>query len=299
MQNAHIAAAAKPIWDTDGTSAVVSITFDNLGEAAELQLGVWPEDQPLGGHFSVYEALPRLLETLSSLSLPATFFVEGLNAELYPDTLHSLVERGHEVALHAWQHEDWGSLDRESEARLLTRATEAMGSAGLAPSGFRPPGGRITADTPALLAAGGYRYVSPAGDREGIRDGLAMLPFRWPLVDAYSFMPQFGALRERFRGSAEPFGPDEVSRSMRAALAEHADEGGHLALLFHPFALAGTGERAWVALEEVLEAALGLAADHRIRLMRMDEAARWMLDRPSDFGYEPQLDDSSWMTAAR
>jgi peptidoglycan/xylan/chitin deacetylase (PgdA/CDA1 family) len=299
VQNAHIAAAAKPAWNGDGVTAAVSVTFDNLGEAAELELGVWPDDQPLGRHFSVHEALPRLLDLLSSLSVRATFFAEGLNAELYPDALRSIAERGHEVATHAWRHEDWGGLDRESEDRLLRRATEAMKAAGLAPIGFRPPGGRLTDHTRAALAAQGYVYASPAGDREGISDGLAMLPFRWPLVDAYSIMPQFAGLRERFRGSPDPFGPDEVSSSMRAALAEHAQRGGHLALLFHPFAVAATGEPAWASLEEVLRCALDLARDRRVCLMRMDEAAHWMLDRPADFGSEPRLDDTTWMTASR
>ena len=299
VQNARISPAGKPAWNADGVTAAVSVTFDNLGEAAELELGVWPEEQPLGHHFSVREALPRLLELLSSRSLRATFFVEGLNAELYPDALRSVAQRGHEVATHAWRHEDWGSLDRKTEERLLRRATEAMKAAGLTPCGFRPPGGRLTDDSPAALAAHGYVYASPAGKREGIREGVVMLPFRWPLVDAYSFMPQFGGLRERYRGSPEPFGYDEVSSFMRAALAEHAEQGGHLALLFHPFAVAATGEPAWNALEDVLGYVLTLAHERRACLLRMDEAARWMLDHPDDFGNEPRLDDATWMTASR
>ena len=277
------------------STPTVSVTFDNLGEAAELELGVWPAAQALGSHASVDEALPRLLELLSSLSLSVTFFVEGLNAELYPDALRGIAARGHEVAAHAWRHEEWGSLDRDSETRLLRRATQALVGAGVAPSGFRPPGGRLTAETPALLAANGYRYASPAGRRQGILGGLPMLPFRWPLVDAYSFLPQFAGLRERLRGSAEPVGPKEMSRFMCSELAQHAEQDGHLALLFHPFAVAGTGEPGWAALEEVLTAALEMQRAGRIGLMRMDEAAQWMLDRPGEFGYEPQLDDATWM----
>jgi peptidoglycan/xylan/chitin deacetylase (PgdA/CDA1 family) len=281
-------------WNAEGAEAALSVTFDNLGEAAEMELGLWPEEQPLGRHFTVTDVLPRLLETLASFSLSATFFVEGLNAEVYPEALRSIAERGHEVALHAWRHEQWASLDLDSEARLLNRATEAMKGAGLAPSGFRPPGGLLTASTPALLAERGYRYVSPAGQREGIQDGLAILPFRWPLVDAYSFMPNFAELRERFSGSSEPVGPDEMSRAMRASLAQHAGRGGHLALLFHPFAVAATGEPGWTGLEEVLAAAVQIANEGRVGLMRMDAAAEWMLDHPGDFAQEPQLDESSW-----
>ncbi len=288
MQNAHITSAG------NFHAPTVSVTFDNLGEAAELELGLWPAAQALGNHFSVDEALPRLLELLSSLSLSATFFVEGLNAELYPDALRGIAARGHEVAAHAWRHEEWASLDRDSEARLLRRATQALERAGVAPSGFRPPGGRLTAETPALLAANGYRYASPAGLRQGILGGLPMLPFRWPLVDAYSFLPQFAGLRERLRGSAEPVGPEEMSRFMCSELAQHADQDGHLALLFHPFAVAATGEPGWAALEEVLGAAVEMASAGRAGLMRMDEAAQQMLDHPGEFSDEPQLDDATW-----
>jgi peptidoglycan/xylan/chitin deacetylase (PgdA/CDA1 family) len=282
-------------WNAEGAEAALSVTFDNLGEAAEMELGLWPADQPVGRHFTVTDVLPRLLETLASFSLSATFFVEGLNATVYPEALRSIAERGHEVALHAWRHEQWASLDLDAEARLLNRATEAMKGAGLAPSGFRPPGGLLTASTPALLAERGYRYVSPAGQREGIQDGLAILPFRWQLVDAYSFMPNFAGLRERFSGSSDPVGPDQMSRAMRASLEQHAGGGGHLALLFHPFAVGATGEPGWIALEEVLAAAVEIANEGRVGLMRMDAAAQWMLDHPDDIAHEPQLDESSWI----
>ena len=39
--------------------ATISVTFDNLGEAAELERGTWPEGAPLGEHPSVRECLPR------------------------------------------------------------------------------------------------------------------------------------------------------------------------------------------------------------------------------------------------
>jgi peptidoglycan/xylan/chitin deacetylase (PgdA/CDA1 family) len=72
------------VWGPDACRAAVSVTFDNLGEAADLERGVWPEDEPLGLHFSVKRTLPRILDTLDKLGLRTTFFVEGLNAELYP-----------------------------------------------------------------------------------------------------------------------------------------------------------------------------------------------------------------------
>jgi peptidoglycan/xylan/chitin deacetylase (PgdA/CDA1 family) len=282
-------------WGASAAGTAVSVTFDNLGEAAQLELGMWPRDVPRGQHFTVLEVLPRLLELLAARGVHATFFVEGLNAEMYPDALQALAGAGHEVAVHAWRHEEWAALDADSEAALLARATGALRSIGLEPRGFRPPGGGLTARTLALLAEHGYTYVSPAGEREGLLDGLAVLPFRWPLVDAYAYLPQFAGLRERYGGSPDPYGPERMREEMTAALRAHAERGGHLALLFHPFSVAFTGEDGWAALDAVLGETARLAGTDAVTVPRMDEAAAWMLARPEDFDHPPQLDDATWM----
>ncbi len=273
----------------------MSVTFDNLGEAAQLELGMWPAEVPEGEHFTVVEVLPRLLDLLATRHVKATFFVEGLNAEMYPRALQSIVEAGHEVAVHAWRHEEWAALDAESEVVLLERATGAMRAIGIEPSGFRPPGGGLTERTLALLGEHGYDYVSPAGEREGLLEGLAVLPFRWPLVDAYAYLPTFAGLRERYGDGPDPLTPEEMRGEMIAALQNHSEqEEGHLALLFHLFSAAFTGEPGWEALDGVLHETVRLAETGAITLMRMDEAAARMLGRPEELGHPPQLDDATW-----
>ena len=244
--------------------ATVSVTFDNLGEASELERGTWPEGQPLGEHFSVRECLPLLLGMLAAESLSATFFVEGLNGALYPDALAGLAAAGHEVAAHGWRHEPWHAVRDERER--LARTREALGG----PVGFRPPGGTLNAASPALLTELGYRYASPAGDAAGRLDGLAVLPFRWELIDAYFYLPHFAALR-RANGDAEAVMEPAVLRErVLAALDAHAD--GHLTLIFHPFLLTA-GPEAMPVLAEVLARIGALRAEGRLRCLRMDEAA--------------------------
>jgi peptidoglycan/xylan/chitin deacetylase (PgdA/CDA1 family) len=276
--------------------SVVSVTFDNLGEAAQLELGMWPGEVPEGQHFTVVDVLPRLLDLLAARKVKATFFVEGLNAEMYPQALHTIVAAGHEVALHAWRHEEWAALDAESEVALLGRATNAMRSIGIEPSGFRPPGGGLTERTLQLLGEHGYSYVSPAGEREGLLEGLAVLPFRWPLVDAYSYLPQFAGLRERYGDGPDPHPPEEMRAGMIAALESHSEQEGHLTLLFHPFSVAFTGDPGWEALDSVLGETVRRAETGALTAMRMDEAAAQMLERPEELNRPPQLDDATWMT---
>jgi peptidoglycan/xylan/chitin deacetylase (PgdA/CDA1 family) len=279
------------------TEPTVSVTFDNLGEAAQLELGMWPADVPEGQHFTVVEVLPRLLDLLAARRVQATFFVEGLNAEMYPRALRTIVDGGHEVAVHAWRHEEWAALDAGTEVALLGRATDAMRAIGIEPHGFRPPGGGLTERTLALLGEHGYDYVSPAGEREGLLEGLAVLPFRWPLVDAYYYLPQFAGLRERYGGAPDPQTPEAMQERMIAALKNHSEEeAGHLALLFHPFSVAFTGDPGWEALDAVLGETARLAEMGSLTATRMDEAAAQMLGRPAELNHPPRLDDATWMT---
>src|ERR671920_1534495 len=131
-------------WGPDARRAAVTVTFDNLGEAADLERGLWPEGEPLGRHFSVMRTLPRILGMLDELGLRATFFVEGLNAELYPEALLEISNSGHELGYHGWRHELWPNLSPSEEARLLERGVHKLDELGLRPRGFRPPGGRLT-----------------------------------------------------------------------------------------------------------------------------------------------------------
>jgi peptidoglycan/xylan/chitin deacetylase (PgdA/CDA1 family) len=283
---------------SDGAApeSVVSVTFDNLGEAAQLELGMWPRDVPQGQHFTVVEVLPRLLDLLGTRGLEATFYAEGLNAQMYPRALHTILDAGHEVAVHAWRHEEWAALAAESEAALLQRATSAMRAIGIEPSGFRPPGGGLTGHTLGLLAELGYSHVSPAGEKEGVLDGIAVLPFRWPLVDAYAYLPQFAALRERYGEGPEPFGAAQMGEAMTAALRACSEQGGHLTLIFHPFSAAFTGEAGWEALDRVLLEATRLEAAGALEAMRMDEAAARMLRLSDELMLPPELDSATWMS---
>jgi peptidoglycan/xylan/chitin deacetylase (PgdA/CDA1 family) len=214
--------------------ATVALTFDNLGEVTALERGEWPAGKPLGQHWSVTRALPRLLRALDEAGVEATFFVEGLNAELYPDTLREIAAAGHEVGLHGWRHEPWSSLEPGRERELLERGVEALDALGLRPVSFRPPGGDLTPASLELLRELGFRYVSPAG--EGVRDagGIAVRPFRWELVDAWYYLPKFA-------------GPDDPA-ALRAAVMDALGADGDVTLVFHPFLL-DSEERFAVLLE--------------------------------------------------
>jgi peptidoglycan/xylan/chitin deacetylase (PgdA/CDA1 family) len=237
----------------------VLLTFDNLGEAADLERDLRPPSG-VGEHPSVTVALPAILELLRALALPATFFVEGINAELYPDAVRAIAVDGHEIGLHAWRHERWSELAPAEEDQLLARSIEAFADLGVDVDGFRPPGGEIGPRTMRKLAAHGLRWCSPVGNRACRSEGVAVLPFRWALVDAYHRMESFADLRRSLGDAPAPRSAAAAADALLEDLQTADDE--PTVVILHPFLLVDEAERA--EAERVLRwIADGVAAGER------------------------------------
>jgi peptidoglycan/xylan/chitin deacetylase (PgdA/CDA1 family) len=281
-------AATGTFWGPEARRAAVTVTFDNLGEAADLERGLWPESEPLGRHFSVRRMLPRILGMLDEFGLRATFFVEGLNAELYPEALLEIASSGHELGYHGWRHEYWSDLSPSEEARLLERGVRKMDVLGVRPRGFRPPGGRLTTSSPELLERLGFTHCSPAGRGIGFLGNLVVLPFEWRLIDAYHYLPRFGALRRTTTGSSEPLSPVRFRETLSSALRGVVRDGGHLSLLFHPFL--EEQEDRFEVMRGALQELRDLARDGLIWCAPNRDVASWARERPGAFGGGPRLD---------
>jgi peptidoglycan/xylan/chitin deacetylase (PgdA/CDA1 family) len=175
------------------------------------------------------------LDCLDASGLRATFFVEAINCELYPDAVAGIAARGHELGMHGWQHEEWGRLSAARERSILERCVAAFGSLGLVVRGFRPPGGELTASSVRLLREVGVRWCSPAGGEFGARDGLVWVPFEWELVDAYYLMSSFADLRASRGAAREPLAARSLAAQFGEAVRAVARTGGRATLILHPF----------------------------------------------------------------
>jgi peptidoglycan/xylan/chitin deacetylase (PgdA/CDA1 family) len=254
-------------------SALV-LTFDNLGEATELERRSWPADAPLGHHRSVTVVLPRLLEELDAHELTATFFVEAINCELYPEALLEIARRGHELGHHGWRHETWAELSVERERDTLTHGVRAFAALGQRPRGFRPPGGQLTTRSEQLLREADMHWCSPAGGPSRVHDGLAYVPFDWRFVDAYHLMQRFGKLRAKRGDPPPPRSPSTLAAWIGEQLELHASRGGQLTLVLHPFLML---EESWFAgVRELFRLIAAMARDGRTWVVSGERFAAWM-----------------------
>ncbi len=278
-----------------GARGALCLSFDNLGEAAEIELGALaPDDPSVGGHPTATRVLPNLLRTLSDHEVAATFFVEGLNAELYPDALRAIAAGGHEIAYHAWRHEQWGDLSAAEQTDNLARgitAFHALDGAGVELTGMRPPGGQLGAGGLDVLRESGLRYCSPAGDGAGVENGIALLPFQWEHVDATCVLPPLAPVRERMAGSPDPLDPAAFLTHLEGEIARLSRKSGFATIVLHLVMLDWLGEDNLGALLGRLNAA---AASGDLWIARCADVAEHVVASPDEFQGGTTLDSTSW-----
>jgi peptidoglycan/xylan/chitin deacetylase (PgdA/CDA1 family) len=248
------------------------LSFDNLGidEAS-----------------SAARALPDLLKRLGEHELAATFFVEGVNAELDPGALREIGAAGHEVAYHAWRHETWGELSAVDQAENLARGVERFAALGLEIAGMRPPGGQLGPGGVEALREAGLSYASPAGAGAGVEDGVALLPFQWRHVDASCMLPPLGPVREQMTGSPDPIEPDAFLAYLEGEIERLEGEGGFLSIVLHLPLLEWLGKPNLASL-------LTRLSSSEAWLARCDQAAQHILAHPEAFVGGATLDPTSW-----
>jgi peptidoglycan/xylan/chitin deacetylase (PgdA/CDA1 family) len=187
------------------------------------------------------EGYRRVLDALERHDLRVTFFVEGRNGVERPERVRALAAAGHEVGLHGWEHERWGTLDRDDAEQRLARGVDALASVlGRPPAGFRAPGGEPGPYTYELLTAHGFEFDASLSDAPApcrLADGLAHVPFRWSGVDGFQYR-QDGAR------------PADLVQAWGTLLDAHAEDG-FLTLIAHAQISGATAER-FAALDTVL-----------------------------------------------
>jgi peptidoglycan-N-acetylglucosamine deacetylase len=214
--------------------------------------------------------VPRILALLAEYEVPATFFVPGLTADRYPETVERILEAGHEIGHHSYAHFSPFDQDEQAERADFEHALAALERRGVQPEGFRCPSWEPAWRTPALVAEYGLTYDSSLMDDdrpyllETGRGDLIELPVHWSLDDweQYVYLP-----RPPFKSAIQA--PSKVLELWTAELDAMRRVGGLFVLTCHPF-LSGRPHRVEV-LRRLVEHGLG-AGD--VEFVSCREAAR-------------------------
>jgi len=120
----------------------------------------------------------------------ATFFTLGWVAHRYPALMRRIVDAGHEVASHGWDHIRVFTMTPEQFAADLDRTKKTLEDAtGAKVTGYRAPSFSIDARTPwahPILAEQGYAYSSSVAPIKHDHYG-------WPEAPRFVFWPVEGS----------------------------------------------------------------------------------------------------------
>ncbi|QNA84085.1 DUF3473 domain-containing protein [Sphingomonas sp. So64.6b] len=127
-----------------------------------------------------------VLALFGESGVKATFFTLGWVAERYPALIRRIVDAGHEVASHGWDHDRVFTMNAATFRADLARARKTLEDAsGVAVTGYRAPSFSIDKRTPwahAELAEAGYTYSSSVAP-------LRHDHYGWPEAPRYAFRP--------------------------------------------------------------------------------------------------------------
>lgn len=146
------------------TGARVCLTYDF--DAVSLPLWVFDAwDAPTmqsRGLFGVDVGVPRILELHDKYNIPATFFVTGHTADSFPEAVGEIVDRGHDIQHHGWDHVSPIDYEnREEEKADLERGIESIRDVtGEKPTGFRSSAWALSKHSLELLEELGFEWDS-------------------------------------------------------------------------------------------------------------------------------------------
>lgn len=85
---------------------------------------------------------PVILDILKKKGGKATFFVLGNRVQYYPEIMQRMVDEGHEIGNHSWNHSELTKLtEKEIEEQLLKTQQAVYDTVGIWPGTVRPPYG--------------------------------------------------------------------------------------------------------------------------------------------------------------
>lgn len=104
---------------------------------------------------------PRLLKMLADRKIKATFFVCGSCVAQNPEIAKQIVEEGHEIANHSWNHPQLTKIGEENVRDQLDRTHKVIvQTTGVTPTLMRPPYGAFTVQQRAWsFATWGYKCI--------------------------------------------------------------------------------------------------------------------------------------------
>jgi peptidoglycan/xylan/chitin deacetylase (PgdA/CDA1 family) len=211
--------------------------------------------------------------------------VPGYDAEHNPGLMREIVAAGHEVAAHGYVHESF-DVEPEEEERLLRLSHGILTeTAGVAPLGWRSPGGKKSGITLRVLRELGCIYDSSDKDFDQPYPAIVDGKQSTEMIELPNNTSSLDDAPLYIGGSLTPM---EMLHPWIAEFHPKYNERGYYMLTYHPRAGFGSGipSRA-----RVIDRLLAYMANFSgVHYTRMADLARWCLDPQNG-----HMDHAGWI----
>ncbi|MBT2186937.1 XrtA system polysaccharide deacetylase [Sphingobium nicotianae] len=131
-----------------------------------------------------------VMDMFAQAGVVGTFFTLGWVAERFPQLIRRIVEGGHELASHGYDHQRVFAMTPEQYRADLAKARDLLEQAGgIRVTGYRAPSFSIDQRTPwahHMLAEAGYTYSSSVAP-------IVHDHYGWPQAPRFAFLPVAGS----------------------------------------------------------------------------------------------------------
>ncbi|WP_378949216.1 polysaccharide deacetylase [Paracoccus sp. R86501] len=101
----------------------------------------------------------RLLDLFDKLDIKTTWFIPGHSVETFPEQMKEVANRGHEIGIHGYSHENPIAMTAEQEEAVLDKCIELITElSGKRPTGYVAPWWEFSNVTNEMLLKKGIKY---------------------------------------------------------------------------------------------------------------------------------------------
>lgn len=156
---AHIAVVFNVSWEIWPQTLATAQNNQRPGETVppDAKYGRWM--MPVYEHaYAETAGMQRLLSIWDRHEIRASYYTDGLAAELYPELFARVRDAGHEFLVQGWDHSFLWEQTVAEQTESIDRTLEAFARLGVTPTGFSASAGSITPETFDIVAQRGLQY---------------------------------------------------------------------------------------------------------------------------------------------
>ncbi|ODV86111.1 hypothetical protein CANARDRAFT_6608 [[Candida] arabinofermentans NRRL YB-2248] len=120
------------------------------------------EDSPADisrGLFAGHVGIPRMLKMLDKYNIKGTWFIPGHSLETFPEECAVIRDKGHEIGLHGYSHENPGAMSLEQQQDVLDKCIQLITDfTGKPPTGSAAPWWETSTEGIQMLLDRGIEY---------------------------------------------------------------------------------------------------------------------------------------------